>query len=357
MFGTYRYLLAVMVMMAHLAPMGMVHTGLYAVTGFFTLSGYLMTMVLDTHYSKFPEGRKKYALNRVLRVMPAYWFVLLLSVFVAWYFPGTSLAVHERMQLPDSFMEWINNIIVIGLTGVVGDRSLHILVPPVWSLAVELVYWMLMPALLLTPRRYWGWGMCALIYTFCVIYWNAPLQLRYYALPAGALPFFLGAYVYREGQKRALVTPWKAVAIVLVSVAYYIFAPWLFEDARYDGEQWGESYVVTIGLYIALMLNAVTIHMLGRMDISALPRWLKKLDKGLGHIAYPVFLLHILAAVVVIRMMVQSLHCDAPACLRSWPLFWTSLPVVTIMAVILWFVVERPLIPLRRKVRNNAAIV
>ena len=187
MFGLYRYILALMVMLAHLAPMVMVHTGIYAVSGFFTLSGYLMAMVIDTHYSRIESGRKKYALNRLLRVMPAYWVVLAISAVVVFYYPDQSRAVHERMQMPGSFEEWINNIIVVGLTGLLGDRSAANLIPPTWSLAVELVWWMFMPILLFNKRRFWGWGIFALIYTGALLYGEAPLQFRYYAILAGAL--------------------------------------------------------------------------------------------------------------------------------------------------------------------------
>ncbi len=337
-----------MVMLAHLGPFFMVHTGIYAVSGFFILSGYLMAMVIDTHYSRISDGRRKYILNRLLRVMPAYWVTLALSAVVVFYYPGQALAVHERMQWPDSFLEWVNNLTVVGLTGILGDRSMTNLVPPTWSLAVELVWWVMLPLLLASARRFWLWGMLAFAYTAGMVYVEAPLQFRYYAILAGALPFFLGAYVYREGQNRPPTRLWQGGLMIAITIGYYLGAPWLFDDVRYFGEEWSESDVLVAGLCIALLLNAATVHILGRMDTHS--RLLVQIDKGLGHLAYPIFLLHILAGVVIVITLGMS--CEGVRCHHDWSMFWTSFPVVNIIALMVWFMVERPLVGVRKKVRQ-----
>jgi peptidoglycan/LPS O-acetylase OafA/YrhL len=346
MFGIYRYILALMVMIAHLAPAQWLHLGIYAVTGFFTLSGYLMTMVLDTHYSRIEDGWRKYVLNRFLRVMPAYWTVLLLSVVVVFCYPDMAQSVHKRMQMPQSWIEWLNHITVVGLTGIMGDVSPQNLVPPSWSLSIELVYWAFMPALLLTPRRFRAWGVFAFFYAGLMICWGKPLQLRYYALPAGALPFYLGAYVYRAGCNRLPVKPWQGLVMIALTLVYFFGAPWLFSDASYYGAEKSESRVLFAGLYIATFLNAITIYLLGRIKLQ--PSLFASLDKGMGHLAYPIFLLHTVVAVLVV---VLGFDCGQVMCQQDWRLFWLSLPFVNLAAVLLWLLIERPLVVVRRKVR------
>ena len=61
MFGTYRTLLAVMVVFLHIG--GVPVLGGYAVFGFYILSGYLMTFIMQNNYGYDRSGLAKYALN------------------------------------------------------------------------------------------------------------------------------------------------------------------------------------------------------------------------------------------------------------------------------------------------------
>ena len=74
MFGTYRFLLACLVLVTHLA--GVRCAGAYAVFGFYLLSGYLMTLVLNERYGFSPNGFGRYVANRALRIYPPYLAIL-----------------------------------------------------------------------------------------------------------------------------------------------------------------------------------------------------------------------------------------------------------------------------------------
>ena len=54
MFGTYRILLAIMVVLLHYADVPMI--GQYAVFAFFSLSGYLMTFIMQQNYGYTARG-------------------------------------------------------------------------------------------------------------------------------------------------------------------------------------------------------------------------------------------------------------------------------------------------------------
>jgi peptidoglycan/LPS O-acetylase OafA/YrhL len=66
-----RYILATMVAQTHLWPLRAVWTGNIAVFAFYTLSGYLMTRILNERYDSVHEAQWR-LLNRVLRLWPAY---------------------------------------------------------------------------------------------------------------------------------------------------------------------------------------------------------------------------------------------------------------------------------------------
>ena len=82
MFGTYRTFLALMVVAQHLG--GLQAIGAYAVFGFYALSGYLMTLIMQKNYGYSPSGISKYALNRFLRIYPIYWVSIVTSVALIW---------------------------------------------------------------------------------------------------------------------------------------------------------------------------------------------------------------------------------------------------------------------------------
>ena len=71
MLGTYRVILALMVVFQHLGKS--YQLGAYAVFTFFVISGYLMTYILNENYGYSLRGRMKYLLNRILRIYPVYW--------------------------------------------------------------------------------------------------------------------------------------------------------------------------------------------------------------------------------------------------------------------------------------------
>ena len=68
MFGTYRTLLALMVVFLHLGGVSVL--GGYAVFGFYILSGYLMTYIMQKNYGYSRLGQARYAINRMLRIYP-----------------------------------------------------------------------------------------------------------------------------------------------------------------------------------------------------------------------------------------------------------------------------------------------
>lgn len=353
MFGTYRYILALMVAIAHLAPINMVHVGFYAVFGFFTLSGYLMTLVLHTTYYKLPHSYEKYTANRLLRILPSYWVVLFFSALAAAYFPIISKAIHERLQWPDSIGDWIANIFVLGLTILDGRRSVFNLVPPAWSLSVEIVFWLLMPFLVRSKTRLYVWGFFAIAYTIFVSAFieNSPLNIRYYSHLAAALPFFSGAAIYMLTKRPLNIHPSYGFILILVSIVFYIAAGWIYGTPSYSINDLNNLPMLNSGLYAAMILNCITIYFLSRIDTSALPEKIMKMDKLLGNLSYPIFLLHIFTAIVIVAIADNT--CTGIICGRSWQLTAMAFPIVNMLAIGLWLGVEKPVSIIREKIKKK----
>src|SRR5690242_13632221 len=108
-----RYLLAALVVQTHLLPVGGVTwTGNIAVFAFYTLSGYLMTRVLNTRYGFSWRGTAAFALNRILRLWPAYLIILAVVIIVDRFLPLSSFLT--LIRTPTTPAEIVTNITVIG---------------------------------------------------------------------------------------------------------------------------------------------------------------------------------------------------------------------------------------------------
>lgn len=74
MLGLMRFILALLVVVSHLTGGGaspfFAHWGIFAVFGFYLISGYLMTIILN---EKYFFNFTTFALNRFLRLFPIYY--------------------------------------------------------------------------------------------------------------------------------------------------------------------------------------------------------------------------------------------------------------------------------------------
>jgi len=81
--GLLRTILALLVVGSHLGAFG---GATFAVKGFFIISGFYMALLISTRYHKLPVG--DFYASRLLRLLPLYWVIGLLTVAAAlWLVP------------------------------------------------------------------------------------------------------------------------------------------------------------------------------------------------------------------------------------------------------------------------------
>lgn len=286
MFGSLRYILALMVVVTHFVPSYMRWPGYYAVYGFYVLSGFLMTTVLNERYGFSAEGLKRYLSNRALRIFPPYWAVLSITLALAYYLPDVSLAMNPLIKVPESGVDWLSNVFIFGQYF---DPSLESarLVPPAWSLFVELVFYLAM-GLLLSRSFYFTavWFAVSLAYTLIALFGHWEFYTRYYTVMAGSLGFSLGALLYHiKGYirlPRFLLIPVSAAFVLNVLLADKLW-----------------RYVMVEGFYLSVFLSALLILALSGLRADRAPAWFKKTDIFLGNLSYPLFLSHWAVAILV----------------------------------------------------------
>ena len=91
--GLVRFLLAMAVLLAHLptATVQFIHGGT-AVQAFFVVSGFYMALILDGKY----DDRRLFYSNRLLRLAPAYFAMLLIALVVLLAFEMTATATMDN---------------------------------------------------------------------------------------------------------------------------------------------------------------------------------------------------------------------------------------------------------------------
>ena len=136
MVGVYRFILAVLVVQAHTLSDGI--PAQFAVFSFYTLSGFLMTLILNENYGFGFSNFLRFWANRLLRLYPAYWFAVAIVVLHIW-FVGPMNVVHGNVGIPESVRGVFANVTMFGLAGFdIAQQPSILFVPNAWSLGVEL---------------------------------------------------------------------------------------------------------------------------------------------------------------------------------------------------------------------------
>src|SRR5438105_2580714 len=128
MFGTYRTILALFVVASHLG--GIPGFAGYAVFGFYILSGYLMTFILQVNYGYSWSGVLKYAANRFLRIFPLYWVATLISITLVIALGSAYTSQYsESIFLPKNIISALQNFFIV-----LRHTSEPRLIPSAWAL-------------------------------------------------------------------------------------------------------------------------------------------------------------------------------------------------------------------------------
>ena len=324
MFGTFRFALALAVVLGHLWLPD--YVGHYAVFAFYILSGYLITRVVNNVYGFTPGGLARFALNRALRIYPSYLAAMALSVAMIVLIGHTPAAyLNTALEVPQSATGWLENLTLLGLDSWSPAR----LVPPAWALAVELTFYALIAAGLGRSRTTsLTWACSSLVLTAYWIGGETPYVERYPTLLAGSLPFSIGSALHFIGPTRS--PAYLSLALVSMSfLANLALAPRIGP--------------LVASFYASLVLSALMICMLA--PVRPAPR-LRKIDDLLGGLSYPIYLLHWQAGTLA------WLIFGAPR--DSWLLFIATVPLLISLAVIVHLTIDIPMNSVRARIRSSS---
>jgi peptidoglycan/LPS O-acetylase OafA/YrhL len=318
------------------------HTG---VALFFVLSGLLLGLpFLAEAAGGRRQGRREYCLRRALRILPAYYAVLVVAILLA-------------AKRPFDVAEWWSFFIFT--SALAPQHALWPFSVGWWSVATEVQFYLilpLLPAIIRSRRRLLiALGLYALSYgTFLAGVWHLPGRWQYDMLSNvfGRAPLFLwgifAAWLYqthgRALRARLAAMPWIArggadLALLSVLVGLGFFLRWHVRTGFWEVEATPRhTWHIAEG---ALWASVVLLLLLAPLRTKRL--LCNRLLGCIGVVSYSLFLIHI--PVVVFTMMRVSARVgggiaswDAQAYLVTAVLF---VACVT-MSTILYWTIERP---------------
>lgn len=335
-FGTYRYCLALLVVFGHFHPAysGRLNwTGIYAVFCFFVLSGYLMTRVLHDSYGFSRHGLSRYLTNRALRIYPPYWVALAAGLVVLALFPDGARAVSKFARLPDDLGNLVRNIAIFGLH----SREYPRVISPAWSLHVELVFYVLMGLGLARHRTtIFVWFLGSLTATVLLLFFSERFGSRYGTVIAGSLPFSLGAIVFLFSKRFPRLSLPGVLALALVFLFHTLGAGWIWKDVRLHG------------FYASTAIAGLVVLALSRFSPSSVPRVFARIDRFLGDLSYPIFLVHFPVAYA----LADWLYGGARVMGYDLGFLFRGLALVHVSGLAVYLIAIAPLERMRSKIRG-----
>lgn len=369
--GLIRLLLALAVLVGHSWPIRGLSfvTPSFAVSIFFAISGFYMALVLNSKYEASPRGTRLFWSNRVLRLFPTYWAVLLLTIAVY----GGSVALgsaplaatfranfpwlqsHTLASLaPGSLLFFVFvNLFIIGqditlfsFVGSDGSMSLganaigsptaahrFLVVPQAWSISLELAFYAIAPFLLRRRLRVLVVllaGSVALRIGLIIIGLDKdPWTYRFF--PTALACFLIGAISFRlAGPPRAWHLSARFGLVGVGTTAALIAFNGAFASAV------GLAVPHSTGVAQAAAFAAVVLFMPAIFELTKNNR----IDVFIGELSYPLYLVHLM--VIQVLLIYSQVFGGILRGLVRVGTPYVALVALAVSAVIVWLV-ERPI--------------
>jgi peptidoglycan/LPS O-acetylase OafA/YrhL len=308
--GILRFLLAISVLINHSSPIfGFSLVGGHlAVQAFFIISGFYMSLILNEKYIGINNSYKLFITNRLLRLYPVYWTVILLIVLysvVAYvltnghgfgkldiysqYFDKMSISTLLFLVLTNIFLFFQDIVMFLGLdtttgqlffTSNFGETKPHLfdflLIAPAWSVGLELAFYLIAPFLvrckLIVIIILIGLSLLLRIILFYNGFSHDPWTYRFF--PTELFFFLLGIVAYKiyTHIQNTTINPLYLKIIFGLILSFTLFFNFLS---------------IPIGSYIYLLVFFIALPFIFILT----KKWKK--DRYIGELSYPIYISHL----------------------------------------------------------------
>ena len=315
--GLIRLLLALIVVVAHTGnSLKILNNGSDCVQLFFIISGFYIFLILDKKYYKLSNSYYYFITNRVLRIFPMYFGILFLAISYALYSSKFSPRLPNDLAAYVAFwdqleVKYLTLLITLNFT-ILGQEVLSffshvqdgpalifnpeggilsqfIFIPQAWSIGMEFWFYLLAPFLFKLRNKQIVIIIIILVtlkYLFLNEFsnsYNWKYRVHFFEL----VYFLLGGISYKLIKIKKLNQLTRKLIFMMLII--YIVSINLFTD----------NLIIKWGTYLVFSLAIPVIFRLTSKS---------KIDKFLGDLSYPLYIIHILIIAVSREFNITSVE-------------------------------------------------
>jgi peptidoglycan/LPS O-acetylase OafA/YrhL len=324
--GLFRIALAYIVFVNHSLP---IHLGSMAVYLFFMLSGYWVFHMWGREYAPTEVPYRNFLVSRFWRLMPIYYVALALFLLIDFLFPSGRIGF-QPVGAWSTLHFYASQLLILGYAPLPYAAKT---MPPVWSLDIELQFYLVAPLLIPLLSRYragsaprlalWLVALAGFA-AFIVFFGNIHAQSAF--LPMYLVFFLIGIHSARYGWKPnpSLAVGGLAAALLLIAACILLPAtrPLLIEGS-FSG--WLSGFNPDANIVFALLVAPYAMSTVLRSPEKGSRR--ARLDRDLSNVTYEIYLLHPAALLIVAHFVGQlSKYRQLPVIALAWvglfPVAW-----------------------------------
>jgi peptidoglycan/LPS O-acetylase OafA/YrhL len=312
------------------------HLGRVAVTGFFVLSGYLISLSILNRIEQQQFSLRRFYTARAFRILPLYLFVVLIAAFALPRIEALQFTVPDfaRDVRVETHFYWYF-FLLMPQVPLLHDAILPF-AEPTWSIGVEELFYLVIPFVFLYSGRRFPMlivggilGILIVRYT-CIYYYKLPsshmisIVLNLYRYDCIGLGCLLGILQFKKSKWFYSI---KGVHVILSLAALIL----LFS-------------MITLETYdyfpFALIFAVIIAYLSNHKRRYSSPRWLIYS----GTVSYSLYLTH---EIVVVFLIHSGIAKDSKALL-----YLLSISGALLLATVVYYLVERPFMKFGAR-RNN----
>ncbi|GAA5511077.1 acyltransferase [Novipirellula caenicola] len=269
--GWFRLLLATAVVLYHTSKV--VFFGYWAVFVFFVLSGFWLTEMFRKKYMHAKNTTLVFQASRVFRIMPVFLASSLLGLATAWGGFGGPIVEHAQEPL------WVARSLVP-----LGNSALQPrLIETVWSLDIEVQFYLLFPIIYAAMISRKQWAMVASCAALAAITWIAGYEN---SLLTYALMFMIGILISHLDWQASSVVYCASITLILALFVGVLIYPESRSSLLSEGAIIMGGHDLTRAFNVAMALITV--------PFVSLNVRVKETSMGYhaGNLSYPIYLIH-----------------------------------------------------------------
>lgn len=319
--GAFRLILAIFVAISHMGiTIAGINPGIFAVVSFLLISGLVMTALINKNYS-FTNRIPAFYLDRAIRLYPQFLFYFIASCVVIGVLLDNSpisAALNAKNIIPSLAIAPLG----LYMFGVTTPE----IIPPAWSLGLEVFFYLTIPFLLIYKIRPLTFIISLAIFIAACLGWIDTDVYGYRLLPGVLFIFLCGSYILTKERIGLCLTgaAWLISLVIFTGICLNII-PRIPNNIEV-------SSGVIFGVPAVYLLSKLGYH---------------RIDEFFGNISYGVFLNHFLFIYLFRYFGITDFYNSSAHALALLAISFAA-------SLATYKIIEEPALKLRHDIRNRA---